>query len=180
MRGGNRTHRRSQLHYRRPGARVSLAPRSMAASPAEIRERDLLSRLAAGTAGVVGAAFLRRLVQELAAALDAEVAFVAELIEHRPGYARTIASACVPGMELREGFEFALEGTPCEDAYSCDLLLVPDGARERYPDDEFLAGHELDGYLAIPLLGADRRAIGHVGVISTGPLDPAPSELHAL
>ena len=43
----------------------------MAASPAEIRERDLLGRLAAGTAGVVGAAFLRRLVQELAAALDA-------------------------------------------------------------------------------------------------------------
>jgi signal transduction histidine kinase/uncharacterized protein YhfF len=152
----------------------------MAASFAEIRERDLLSRLAAGTAGVVGAAFLRRLVRELAGALDAEVAFVAELIEHRPGYARTIASAYAPGMELREGYEFALEGTPCEDAYSCELLLVRSGARDRYPADDFLAGHDLDGYLAIPLLGADRRAIGHLGVISTRPVDPDPSELHAL
>src|SRR4051794_1891964 len=89
----------------------------MAASLAEIRERDLLSRLAAGTAGVVGAAFLRRLVRELKAALEADVAFVAELVEHRPGYARTIASAYAPGMELREGHEFALAGTPCEHAY---------------------------------------------------------------
>ena len=48
----------------------------MAATAVEIRERDLLGRLAAGTAGVVGAAFLRRLSEELALALDAEVAFV--------------------------------------------------------------------------------------------------------
>jgi signal transduction histidine kinase len=152
----------------------------MAASPAEIRERDLLSRLAAGTAGVVGAAFLRRLVQELKGALDADVAFVAELIEHRPGYARTIASAYVPGMELREGCEFALAGTPCEHAYETDLLLVRRGARLRYPADTFLAAYELDSYLAIPLRGADGRAIGHVGLVSAEALDPAPSELHAL
>ena len=57
-------------------------------------------------------------------ALDTEVAFVAELIEHRPGYARTIASAYEPGMALREGHEFALAGTPCEHAYETDLLLV--------------------------------------------------------
>ena len=152
----------------------------MAATAAEIRERDLLSRLAAGTAGVVGAAFLRRLVQELAAALDAEVAFVAELSEQRPGYARTIASAHAPGMELREGDEFALAGTPCEHAYDRELLLVRRGARLRYPADRFLAAHSLDGYLAIPLRGADGRAIGHIGVVSAGPLDPAPSELHAL
>jgi signal transduction histidine kinase/uncharacterized protein YhfF len=152
----------------------------MAASPAEIRERDLLSRLAAGTAGVVGAAFLRRLVHELKAALDADVAFVAELNELRPGYARTIASAYAPGMELREGYEFLLKGTPCEHAYETDLLLVRCGARERYPKDTFLAAHALDGYLAIPLRGADGRAIGHIGLVSTRPMDPAPSELQAL
>jgi len=152
----------------------------MAAAPAEIRERDLLSRLAAGTAGVVGGAFLRRLVTEVAGALDAEVAFVAELLEQRPGWAVTIASAYPEGMELREGHEFALRGTPCEFAYVQEMLLVRSGARERYPDDEFLCRHALDGYLAIPLKGADGRAIGHLGVISTRPLDPAPSELQAL
>src|SRR4051794_2196774 len=88
--------------------------------------RDLLSRLASGTAGVVGSAFLRRLVLELGAALGAEVAFVAELVEERPGYARTLASATAPGMDLAEGKEFELEGTPCEHAYTCELLRVPE------------------------------------------------------
>src|SRR5262245_47232310 len=131
----------------------------MAATAAEIRERDLLGRLAAGTATVVGAAFLRRLVTEVAGAFDAEVAFVAELCEDRPGYACTIASHYPVGMELREGFEFALLGTPCEHAYDSELLLVRSGARDCYPADSFLAAHDLDGYLAIPLRGADGRPI---------------------
>src|SRR5919206_1447086 len=124
----------------------------MAATAAEmLRGRDLLSRLAAGTSGVVGAAFLRRLVRELAAALDVEVAFVAELCEHRPGWARTAASACAPGIAFAEGSEFPLAGTPCEDAYTQPLLLVPSGAQERYPEDRFLARHHLHGYLALAL-----------------------------
>jgi signal transduction histidine kinase len=153
----------------------------MAVTAVEIpRERDLLGRLAAGTAGVVGAAFLRRLVAELAGALDAEVAFVAERSEQRDGWARTIASAGEPGIELPEGSEFELAGTPCEHAYQHELLLVRRGARLRYPADTFLRRHRLDGYLAIALRAADGRAIGHMGVIAARTLDPAPSELQAL
>jgi signal transduction histidine kinase/uncharacterized protein YhfF len=153
----------------------------MAATAAEIPlERDLLSRLAAGTAGVVGAAFLRRLVAEVGGALDAEVAFVAELCEHRPGWARTVASACRPEIEFREGSEFELAGTPCEHAYEHEVLLVRRGARLRYPEDSFLREHQLDGYLAIALRAADGRAIGHIGVICSRTLEPTPSELQAL
>src|SRR3954469_19605730 len=142
--------------------------------------RDLLGRLAAGTAGVVGGAFLRRLVAELGAALDAEVAFVAELVEERPGHARTIASATAPGIELGEGYEFELAGTPCEHAYTCELLRVPFGAKDRYPTDGFLRRHDLEGYIALALRGADGRAIGHIAVISSHRLDVMPEELAAL
>src|SRR4051812_44113374 len=142
--------------------------------------RDLLGRLAAGTAGVVGGAFLRRLVAELGAALDAEVAFVAELVEERPGHARTIASAAAPGIELGEGYEFELAGTPCEHAYTCELLRVPFGAKDRYPTDGFLRRHDLEGYIALALRGADGRAIGHIAVISSHRLDVMPEELAAL
>src|SRR3954462_7215448 len=142
--------------------------------------RDLLGRLAAGTAGGVGGAFLRRLVAELGAALDAEVAFVAELVEERPGHARTIASATAPGIELGEGYEFELAGTPCEHAYTCELLRVPFGAKDRYPTDGFLRRHDLEGYIALALRGADGRAIGHIAVISSHRLDVMPEELAAL
>jgi signal transduction histidine kinase/uncharacterized protein YhfF len=150
------------------------------AATTEIRDRDLLSRLAAGTAGVVGAAFLRRLVAEVAGALGAEVAFVAELLEQRPGHAITVASSYPQGMELREGVEFALAGRPCADAYHQDLLLVREGARECYPTDLLLHDHEIEAYLAIPLRGADSRPIGHLAVASTRELNPDPVELQAL
>jgi len=141
---------------------------------AAVTEPDLLARLAAGTAGVVGKEFLRRLVAELAGALNAEVAFVAELL---PGHrARTIAS----NGPLREGYIFGLAGTPCEDAYCTDVLLVPEGARSRYPRDQFLAGHALDGYVALALHDAQGNAIGHLGVVASRRLDPDASELHAL
>ena len=98
----------------------------MAATAAEIpRERDLLTRLAAGTAGVVGAAFLRRLVAELAAALDAEVAFVAELSE-RPPRLRAHdrqrlrrASSCARATCSRS------PARPCEHAYEHDAAARP-------------------------------------------------------
>ena len=150
----------------------------MAAFPNAV-ETSLLTRLAAGTAGVVGTEFLRRLVAELAAALDAELAFVAELCG--AGDAVTLASAGKPGVELPEGQVFALAGTPCEHAYRHDIFLVPRGARLRYPRDQFLRAHGLDGYLAIALRDARGRAIGHIGVVARRtPLKPAPSELQAL
>jgi signal transduction histidine kinase/uncharacterized protein YhfF len=152
----------------------------MAAATQIPSERDLLTRLVAGTAGALGKEFLRRLVTELAAALNAEVAFVAELCEDAPEIARTIASAGQPGIELRESYEFALAGTPCEDAYRTDLLLVPRGARLRYPADRFLRAHALDGYLAIALHDSKSRPIGHIGVVSRSVLDPSPTELQAL
>jgi signal transduction histidine kinase len=149
----------------------------MAAHPVET---TLLSRLAAGTAGVVGKEFLRRLVGELAGALDADMAFVAELCGDG-GDAVTIASAGKPGVDLKEGQVFKLAGTPCDDAYKHDLLLVPRGARMRYPADQFLRRHALDGYLAVALRDSRGVAIGHIGVVSRDtPFRPAPSELQAL
>ena len=154
----------------------------MAATAAEIpRERDLLSRLAAGTAGVVGAEFLRRLVAELAARAGrrGRVRRRADRATGPAGRARSPAPAS-RGIELREGHEFALAGTPCEHAYQHELLLVRRGARLRYPGRPFLRRHQLDGYLAIALRDADGRPIGHIGVITARPLDPPPSELQAL
>ncbi|MBE2318081.1 hypothetical protein DVA67_019020 [Solirubrobacter sp. CPCC 204708] len=144
-----------------------------------LEESSLLTRLAAGTAGVVGKAFLRRLVTELAGALDAELAFVAELCGD--GDACTLASAGKPGIELREGCVFKLAGTPCEHAYRHDIFLVPRGARLRYPEDRFLRTYQLDGYLAIALRDARGWPIGHIGVVVRAtPFQPAPSELQAL
>jgi hypothetical protein len=104
--------------------------------------RDLLRTIAEGTAGTVGAAFLRSLAGSLAAAFRADVAYAAELSE-APGRARVLA--CWPPETLAEGYEYDLAGTPCEPIARCDLISHPDGAVARFPRDGFLARHGLEG-----------------------------------
>jgi signal transduction histidine kinase/uncharacterized protein YhfF len=108
--------------------------------------RELLQAVAAGTAGAAGGAFLRSLVAHIAEALEADVAFVAELVEDRPGRAVTLASHAAPGIELPEGQEFELDGTPCAEAYRRDVVACPEGALQAFlngrleaTDDELAA-----------------------------------------
>jgi signal transduction histidine kinase len=153
----------------------------MAAAPARIEPRGhLLRRLAAGTAGSVGQEFLRSLVVELAAALGTEVSFVAELVPDRPGYARTLASRTARGIELGEGFTFALAGTCCEFAYREGIVVRSHGAGAAYPADAFVQSHGFDAYVAIVLRGSDGWPVGHLGVLSTHRLDVGEDEIAAL
>ena len=153
----------------------------MAATAAEIRERDLLTRLAAGTAGVVGAAFLRRLVRR------------GRRRARRRGRVRRRADRAAPGLRGHDrqrlpGRHGAARGPRVRarrHAVRARLRARPAArpprrARCATRPTTFLRAHGLDGYLAIALRGADGRPIGHIGVISTRALDPAPSELQAL
>src|SRR5215207_958383 len=81
-------------------------------APAPLAPGDLLRTIAEGTAGTVGAAFLRSLARCLAASFAADVACVTELADP-PSRARILA--CWPGGELLpDGYEYELAGTPCE------------------------------------------------------------------
>ena len=128
---------------------------------------------------MVGDAFFRSLVRHLAEAFDAEVAFVAEVVDADGERARILAS-WRHGVELPEGLEFELAGTPCELVEGADAVLLEDDATERFPEDEFVARYGLRGYLAVALRGSDGRRLGHVGVQSAHALRATPRELEDL
>jgi signal transduction histidine kinase/uncharacterized protein YhfF len=138
-----------------------------------------LRTLAAGTAGVVGDAFFRALVRHLAVAFGAEVAFIAEVADEAGERARVIAS-WRPGVELPEGYEFALAGTPCELVYTDDVVIVSEGAVARFPQDAFVARYALDGYFGVTLAGSDGGRIGHIGVQAARRLEPTQAEIEDL
>ncbi|MEA2279892.1 MAG: hypothetical protein QOK21_499 [Solirubrobacteraceae bacterium] len=78
---------------------------------------DLLRSVVAGTAGVVGDAFLHRLVRAVGEALGAEACWVAALVEGRP-VARVVA--CWPAGALPEGDERPLaKGLAGDHAVDC-------------------------------------------------------------
>lgn len=145
------------------------------------RERDLLRRLATGTAGVVGDAFLRAMVRHLAQAFGAELAFIGE---HLPapatGRVRVLAS-WQNGVELREGYEFDLDETmPCSIVRREGLLLMPSGACDRFPGDRHVRDFGLDSYLGVALPGAGDEQVGYVALMSATAIEPDEDELAVL
>jgi signal transduction histidine kinase/uncharacterized protein YhfF len=142
-------------------------------------QRDLLRTIAEGTAGTVGAPFLRSLSRCLAAAFAADVAYVAELLDEPPTLARILA--CWPGGDvLPEGYEYALAQTPCEAIADQRIISYPTGTVARFPHDGFLERNGLEGYLAVPMHGAEGRLVGYVCVLSRARLDAGEEEFAVL
>jgi signal transduction histidine kinase/uncharacterized protein YhfF len=149
-------------------------------APAERDQRDLLRTIAEGTAGSVGAAFLRSLSRSLAAAFAADVAYVAETDAGVPP-SRGRITACWPGAEmLPEGYDYDLADTPCEAIGECEVISYPTGSVARFPNDGFLARYGLEGYLAVPMHGAEGRLVGYVCVLSRARLDAGEEEIAVL
>ena len=148
---------------------------------AQAAERDLLRTIAAGTANVVGKAFFRSLVHHVAVALDADLAFAAEILDEHAARAAFLASWSDEGdLLLPEGGEFSLSGSPCEQLRERDVVTLPEGAVAAYPGDPLIARHGLDSYLAILLRGYDGAALGYIGVMSRRRLEATVEEVAAL
>ncbi|HMJ36900.1 MAG TPA: histidine kinase [Baekduia sp.] len=164
-----------------PSAAATPEPSDATHTPTTARERDLLRRLAAGTAGVVGDAFLRALVHHLAAAFGAELAFLGEFLpEPASGRVRVLAS-WQNGVELPEGYEFDLDETmPCSAVAATGMLVLPFGTCERYPGDRYVRDFGLDSYLGVALPGADGSQVGYAALMSSRPLEPDEDELAVL
>jgi signal transduction histidine kinase/uncharacterized protein YhfF len=128
----------------------------------------------------VGEAFLRSLVHHVAEALDAEIAFVAETLEHPRGRVRIVASWHRGEARLPEGAELDVAGTPCALADQQDVVMLPEGACDKFPGADMLCEHGLDGFLAIAMRGAGGVTLGHVGILSRRRVDATQDEVAAL
>jgi signal transduction histidine kinase/uncharacterized protein YhfF len=143
-------------------------------------ERDLLRTIAAGTANVVGKAFFRSLVHQVAVALDADLAFAAEILDPDAKRAAVLSSWSGTELVLTEGAEFTLDGTPCELLRERDVVAIPEGAVGAYPKDPLVSRYGLDSYLAILLRAADGAPLGYIGVMSRRRLEATEEEVAAL
>jgi GAF domain-containing protein len=139
--------------------------------------QELLRTVAAGTAGVVGEAFLQRLVQAVGETFGGGVCWISELNETGER-ARSLASW--PPEALPAGFEYRLEGTPCQALHQRTVVSYETGVSPAFPEDPFLIEHGLDGYLAVTCPRGDGHPIGYLAVTTQEALEARPDELAAL
>jgi len=99
-----------------------------------------------------GEEYFQAFVRNLARALDARYAFVAEFASPEiHTKARTIAFWA--GDHIADNFEWTLAGTPCEEVLRGNLCHHPWGVREKFPEDRTSAERGIESYLGVPLLG---------------------------
>ena len=129
------------------------------------RVQAVLDAVADGTAGHFGADFFAAMVQHFARALEVDCAFIAECLDRPTTRVRTLAYWSRSD-GLRENFEFALDGTPCQEVInegrSC---FHREGLAERFPRE---AGFE--AYLGMPIVASDGRVLGHLALFNRAPL----------
>lgn len=130
------------------------------------RVQTVLDAVAAGTSGAFGERFFAAMAQHFARALGVDNAFIAECVDAPPTRVRTLAFWSVDG-GLRDNFEFALAGTPCEavlqEGRSC---FHPQALAERFPREK---GYE--AYFGMPIVASDGRVLGHLALRHRRPLD---------
>lgn len=137
---------------------------------------DAIRRLISGTSGV-GPAFFEALAPELSRVVGARFALVSGVAEDGRRCAETLVFA--DGGEVRPGFTYALDGTPCGEVVAKGhSLLVPSGLAARFAGGAEMGGVAIESYAGHPLEDDDGRCLGVLAVLHDQSLpDPAGADL---
>jgi PAS domain S-box-containing protein len=129
------------------------------------------------TAPHTGDEFFRSLTAAISVACGVSIAFVSELLVDMER-ARMIA-ICVDGEPVTP-FEYALTGTPCEEAVAKQRAVYARGVQLRFPNDALLAELRGEAYVGCLLRSASGDPLGLVGITHDSPLTDADSILTLL
>lgn len=114
---------------------------------------------------------MRSGARSLAELFGVRYALIGELDESRE---RVMTRAVWAGDHFAENFSYALAGTPCADLLDLSVMLIPDHADERYPEDRLLAEMGVRSYFGVPLIAANGHMVGLLALMDGEPLQANP------
>ncbi|HEY3487122.1 MAG TPA: EAL domain-containing protein, partial [Gammaproteobacteria bacterium] len=71
-----------------------------------------------------------------------------------------------------EPFEYRQENSSFDTKNGENIIHYTHSVHRTFPENKWLKKNKIEGYLAIPIIGTDRRILGHIAVMSTKRLDP--------
>ena len=131
-------------------------------------EEDLL-QIAHGVSASVGESFFHSLVAHLAMTLEADFAFMGELVPGSSERIRTIA-VNASGQPV-PNFDYPLAGTPCENVVGRQTCSYPQGVQAQFPTDHMLVEMGIEAYVGTPLSDSNRQALGLIAVLFRRPVE---------
>jgi len=132
------------------------------------RAEDNLLAIARGVSATTGETFFHSLVAQLARMLDADYAFMGELVEGADDSIQTVA-VHAHGQTVAN-FQYALSGTPCQNVVGKETCAYPSEVAKQFPEDHMLMEMGVEAYVGTPLFGAAGHALGLLVVLYRRPI----------
>jgi diguanylate cyclase (GGDEF)-like protein/PAS domain S-box-containing protein len=129
-----------------------------------------------GTVGKTGQEYFRTLLKHLSGIFDADYCLIAEAVD---GNNFKIEHALHKQTYL-EAFEYRQENTSFDAKNGDQIIHYTHSVHRTFPENKWLKKNKIEGYLAIPIIGSDRRILGHIAVMSTKRLDAHLRELQIM
>src|SRR5690606_8795325 len=124
--------------------------------------------LVEGTASATGEQFFASVVENLAKVFATIGAWVTE---YHPDRRMLRAKAFLINGDWRRGYEYAIDGTPCEPVIDRrEMIHIPEHRTGLFPRDLPLQKIGAVSYLAMPMFNEDGSVMGHLGVIDNRPM----------
>jgi two-component system sensor kinase FixL len=130
-----------------------------------------LRYLAEGVSVTTGEKFFQFFAEYLAKTLNADHAFIGELVEGAKETVRTIAVwSCG---KFVDNFDYSLAGTPCENVVARSVCSYPRNVQKLFPQDKLLEELNVESYVGAPLFDSEHKPLGIVAVLDGRPLKNA-------
>ena len=143
--------------------------------PTNHGEDPVLDRVLKNTAAETGASFFRSLVQNMAAAMHTQAAWVTELMRPERKL-RTLAFWA--GGQLLDEMIIDIDGTPCGDVIDkSEWIHFQDDILAHYPGNNTLKKFNAVSYMGVPLWDTDHEVMGHLAVMDSRPMPQDPDTL---
>ena len=137
-------------------------------SPVRPDDAAALRFLVEGTAGATGEQFFVAVVENLARVLATCGAWVTEYF---PDRRMLRAKAFIIHGEWRMGYEYAVDGTPCEPVIDRrEMIHIPENLAGLFPKDLPLQKLGAVSYMAMPMFDKEGNVMGHLGVLDNRPM----------
>lgn len=129
-----------------------------------MRNDEILQMISAAVFPAKGEDFFRNLVETLANAVEADIAYVGEIAGADGASLRTLAA--FSDGAISDNFEQPISGTPCEQVAVKGLLFCPEKVWEQFPLDRRLTRLRIESYAGVPLIGVGGRTLGIMALMS--------------
>jgi PAS domain S-box-containing protein len=124
----------------------------------------ILRSLAAGSSGLEFESFMDEVLERLTELYGCQYALVAKL---QPDGEHVQTLAVRANGKSADNFEYALNGTPCQDILNLKKEIIPKNVSKIYPEAQILVNMGVESYFGAPLTALDGSIIGVLSVMST-------------